>query len=175
MHTITPWDQSVTILRRLECCCSVFCILNLQITDLFFLPLSLFSIQQPISNTLYIKYLYAQSVELALHPSKFLAAASRDSKTVLYTLYILPLVPLSLLIGAFQGEAETLETFVPLSGALLLASVALMMWILGRRLLRDGKSPLTSDILRRACYQRKSVQIERRQFYTEVGMAHGLS
>ena len=73
-----------------------------------------------------MQYLYAQSVESGLHPSKFLAAASRDSKTVLNTLHVLPLVSMSLLIGAFEGEVETLETCVPRSGALLLASVASM-------------------------------------------------
>ena len=86
----------------------------------------MFSIQQPSSNTLYSQCLYAQLVEYDLHPSKFLAAASRDSRTVWYALYILPLVPMLLLIGAFEGGAETLETFVSVSGALLLAYVAPM-------------------------------------------------
>ena len=120
----------MTILRRFEWCYSVVTFsktsTSQRTTDLLFLPLALFSIQQLVSNTLYIKCLYAQLVEPDLHPSKFSAAASRDSKTVLYNLYILPLVPLSLLIGAFEGEAETLETYVSVSGELLLASVASM-------------------------------------------------
>ena len=122
---------------------------------------ALITVQYPATNIEYTLYkVFICSVgRVSFASSKFLAAASRDSKTVLYTLYILPLVPLSLLIGAFQGEAETLETFQSLSGALLLASVASMTWILERRFLRHGKSPLTLDILRGAYYQRKSVQI----------------
>ena len=59
---------------------------------------------------------------------------------------ILPIVLLSLLIRAFEGEAVTLETFVSLCGELLLEYVASMTCMLERRFLRDGESLLTSDI-----------------------------
>ena len=75
---------------------------------------------------------------------------------------------------AISAAVETSETFVSLTGPLLLASVAPMTWILQRRFLRDGKSPLTSDILPGTYYQRKSVQIISRKLYAKVGIAHGL-
>ena len=144
MHTITAWYLSVKILRMLECYYSVVAFSE---TSTFrrkepptfpSYPLSVFSIQQAIWNIIYVQYVYAQLVESDLHPSKFLAAASRNSKTVLYTLYVVAIEPMSLLIGALEGEEETFEKFVSLSGALLLASVASMTWILERRFLWDG-------------------------------------
>ena len=71
--------------------------------------------------------------------------------SIQYPVTNIQLVPMSLLIGAFENKAGALESFVSLHGTLLLASVASMTLILERHVLRDGESPLTSVILS-GCY-----------------------
>ena len=147
MHTITSWDQSVTILRRFECCYSVFALIKTPTSrgmepptlHLSFLPLSVSSIQYPIRTTYNVYVLSWYNSQTSFLYVIQILSCRISWLAVLYTLYILPSVPLSLKVGAFEGEADTSETFVFSTGALLLASVASMKWILEQRFLRDGK------------------------------------
>ena len=183
MHTITSWDQSVPILRRFECCYSVFAFSKTLTSQgmepptlcLSFLPLSVSSIQYPIRTTYNIYMLsWYNSQILFLYVIQILVCRISWVENCLVhpvRLAISAALAQGWSVWRWSGKIENVGIFTV---ALLLASVASKTWRLGRRFLRDGKSPLTSDILPGTDYPRKNVQIWRRKLYTKVGMAHGL-
>ena len=147
-------------------------------TDLIisFLPLSVSSIQFPIRTTynIYMPSWYNSQI-LFLYVIQIIVCRISWVENCLVhpvRLAISAALAQGWSVWRWSGKIENVDIFTV---ALLLASVASKTWRLGRRFLRDGKSPLTSDILPRTDYQRKSVQMSTRKLYKKDGMVHGLS